>query len=69
MRIPSRMKLRHTIRKKTASILEKIVQRHKEVMKSRIKELVRDGVEENLNKLLETEAEKLTQAVRYQDNE
>lgn len=38
-------------------------------MKSRIKELVRDGVEENLNKLLETEAEKLTQAVRYQDNE
>ncbi len=63
------MKLRHTIRKKTASILEKIVQRHKEVMKSRIKELVRDGVEENLNKLLETEAEKLTQAVRYQDNE
>ena len=63
------MKLRHTIQKKTASILEKIVQRHKEVMKSRIKELVRDGVEENLNKLLETEAEKLTQAVRYQDNE
>ena len=63
------MKLRHTIRKKTASILEKIVQIHKEVMKSRIKELVRDGVEENLNKLLETEAEKLTQAVRYQDNE
>ena len=63
------MKLRHTIRKKTASILEKIVQRHKEVMKSQIKELVRDGVEENLNKLLETEAEKLTQAVRYQDNE
>ena len=44
---------------------EKIVQLNEEVIKGQIKELVRGGVEETLNELLEAEAEKLTQAARY----
>ena len=35
---------------------EKIVQLNEEVIKSQIKELVRDSVEETLNELLEAEA-------------
>ena len=48
---------------------EKIVQLNEEVVKSQLKELVRDSVEETLNELLEAEAEKLTQAARYERNE
>ena len=36
---------------------EKIVQLNEETIKGQIKELVRDSVEETLNKLLETEAQ------------
>ena len=48
---------------------EKIVQLYEEVIKSQLKELVRGSVEETLNELLEAEAEKLTQAARYERNE
>ena len=45
---------------------EKIVQFNEEVIKGQIKELVRGSVEETLNGLLEAEAQKLTQAARYE---
>ena len=48
---------------------EKIVQFNEEIIKGQIKELVRGSVEETLNELLEAEAEKLTQAARYERNE
>ena len=49
---------------------EKIVQLNKEVIKGQLKELVRGSVvEETLNELLEAEAQKLTQAARYERNE
>ena len=48
---------------------EKIVQLNEEVIKGPLKTPVRGSVEENLNKLLEAEAEKLTQAARYERNE
>ena len=48
---------------------DKIVQLNEAVIKSELKELVRDSVEETLNRLLEAEAEKLTQAARYERNE
>ena len=48
---------------------EKIVQLNEEVIKGQLKELVRGSVEETLNELLEVEAEKLTQAARYERNE
>ena len=48
---------------------ENIVQLNEEVIKSELKELVRGSVEETLNELLEAEAEKLTQAARYERNE
>ena len=48
---------------------EKIIQLNEAVIKSEIKELVRSSVEETLNELLEAEAEKLTQAARYERNE
>ena len=47
---------------------EKIVQPNEEVIKGQLKELVRGNVEETLNELLEAEAEKLTQAARYERN-
>ena len=40
-----------------------------EVIKGQLKELVRGSVEETLNELLEQEAEKLTQAARYERSE
>ena len=46
---------------------EKLVQLNEEVIKGQIKELVRGSVEETLNELLE--AERLTQAGRYEGNE
>ena len=48
---------------------EKIVQFNEEIIKGQIKELVRGSVEETLNGLLEAEAEKLTQAARYERSE
>ncbi len=45
---------------------EKIVQLNEEVIEGQIKELFRGSVEEPLNELLEAEAEKLTQAARYE---
>ena len=48
---------------------EKIVQLNEEVIKGQIKELVRGSVEETLNELLDAEAEKLTQAARYERSE
>ena len=48
---------------------EKIVRLNEEVIKGQLKELVRGSVEETLNALLEQEAEKLTQATRYERNE
>ena len=48
---------------------EKIVQLNEEAIKGQIKELVRGSVEKTLNELLEAEAEKLTQAARYERNE
>jgi putative transposase len=47
---------------------EKIVQLNEGVIKGQLKELVRGSVEETLNELLEAEAEKLTQAARYERN-
>ena len=43
-----------------------IVQFNEEIFKGQIKELVRGSVEETLNELLEAEAQKLTQAARYE---
>ena len=48
---------------------EKIVTLNEEVIKGQIKELVRGSVEETLSELLEAEAERLTQAARYERNE
>ena len=48
---------------------EKIVQLNEEVIKGQIKEWVHGSVEETPNELLEQEAEKLTQADRYERNE
>ena len=46
-----------------------IVQFNEEIIKGQIKELVRGSVEETLNELLEAEAQKLTQAARYESSE
>ena len=46
-----------------------IIQFNEEIIKGQIKELVRSSVEETLNELLEAEAEKLTQAARYERSE
>jgi hypothetical protein len=48
---------------------EKILQLNEGLIKGRLRELVRGSVEETLNELLEAEAEKLTQAARYERNE
>lgn len=45
---------------------EKIVQLNEEAIKGQIKELVCNSVEEPLNELLEAEAERSTQAGRYE---
>jgi transposase-like protein len=64
------MKLPHTILKGDSKTMsEKIVQLNEELIKGQIKELVRGSVEETLNELLDAEAEKLTQAARYERNE
>lgn len=48
---------------------EKIVQFNEDVIKGQIKKLVRGSVEETLNELLEAEADKLTQAARFERKE
>ena len=48
---------------------EKIVTLNEEVIKGEIRELVRGSVEETLNNLLEAEADRLTQAKRYERSE
>lgn len=55
--------------RKQKTMFEKIVQLNDEVIKGQFKELVRGSVEETLNELLEVEAEKLTQAARYERKE
>lgn len=50
-------------------MFEKIVQLNKEVIKGQIRELVRGSIEETLNKLLEAETERPTQAAWYECNE
>lgn len=50
-------------------MFEKIAQLNEEVIKRQIEELVRGGVEKTLNELMAAEAEKLTQAARYERNE
>ena len=47
----------------------KIVQLNEEAIKGELRELVRGSVEETLNAMLEAEAEKLTQAARYERKE
>src|SRR5574344_2990760 len=64
------MKLRHHhSERRQQTMSEKIVQFNEEVIKGQIKELVRGSVEETLNGLLEAEAEKLTQAAKYERSE
>ena len=48
---------------------KKIIHLDEAAIKSELKEMVRGSVEETLNELLEQEAEKLTQAARYERNE
>ena len=48
---------------------DKIIHLNEEVMKGQIKELVLGSVEETFNELLESEADRLTQADRYKHNE
>ncbi len=48
---------------------EKIVQLNEETIKGQLKELVLGSVEATLNEMLEAEAEKLTQAARYERQE
>ena len=63
------MKLRNeSFERRQQTIPKKIVQLNEEVIKEEIKGLVRNSVEETLNKLLEAESEKLTQAARYEHN-
>jgi len=47
----------------------KIIQLNEGAIKEELKELVRGSVEETLNELLETEAQRLTQATRYERTE
>ena len=48
---------------------EKIVQLNEEVIRGKSKNWFGGSVEETLNELLEAEAEKLTQAARYERND
>lgn len=48
---------------------EKILQLNEGIIKSELKELVRNSVEETLNGLLEQEAEELTNAAKYERTE
>src|SRR5574344_84035 len=59
----------HHSERRLQTMSEKIVQFNEEIIKGQIKELVRGSVEETLNDLLEAEAEKLTQAAKYERNE
>jgi transposase-like protein len=48
---------------------EKIVTVNDEAIKGQLKDLVKNSVEETLNALLDQEAEKLTQAAKYERTE
>jgi putative transposase len=48
---------------------EKIVQLNEEITKIELKELVRNSVEETLNRLFEQEAMDLTNAAKYERTE
>jgi transposase-like protein len=48
---------------------EKIVQLNEEIIKTELKDLVRNSVEETLNGLLEAEANRLTNAAKYERSE
>ena len=48
---------------------EKIIQLNEAVIKQELGELVRDSVEKTLNELLDQEADRLTNARRYERNE
>ena len=61
--------MQNSDRMRQQTMSEKIVQLNEAVIKSELKELVRGSAEETLNELLETEADKLTQASRYERNE
>ena len=45
---------------------EQVVQLNEAVLKVELRELVRQSVEETINKLLEAEAAQLTQSARYE---
>ncbi len=55
--------------RKTANMPEKIIQLNEEIIKTELKELVRNSVEETLNNLLEQEAKDLTNAAKYERTE
>jgi len=48
---------------------DKIVQLNEQVIKTEIKELVRQSVQEALNSLLDAEADRLTNAKKYERTE
>ena len=66
LQISGRMKLRHHhFERRDQTMSSSIVQFNEEIYESQIKKLVRDSMEETLNKLLEGEVQKLTKAVWY----
>ena len=48
---------------------EKIITLNEDAVKTELKDLVRKSVEETLNELLDSEAEELTGAAKYERNE
>jgi len=55
--------------KEVESMSEKIIQLNEQVIKTELKSLVRESVEETLNELLDKEAETLTGALKYERTE
>jgi transposase-like protein len=70
LQVFGRMKLQNTHSKGDKQTMsEKIVQLNEEIIKTELKELVRNSVEETLNGLLEAEADRLTNAAKYERSE
>ena len=63
------MKLPNKHSKGEMNMSKPIIQLNEESVKSELKELVRNGVEETLNELLNKEAEELTSAAKYERTE
>lgn len=63
MQIPGKMKSLHTIYRR-ANMFKEFIQLNEEIIKVELKELVRNSVEETLNKLLDQEAKELTGAAK-----